>query len=245
MARVRPFAAYRYAGAERDISTLTAPPYDVISPDQRAQLLAGNPHNVVALELPEGPLDPAVPGNRYENGAAAWNAWREQGVLVQDAAPAVYVLEQLTQHDDRAVRRRAFIVEVGLEPFSAGVVLPHERTLPKALGDRFELIRATRANMSQVLGLFDDPNGATDALFAAIAVGEPIATATDADKVELNAEEATPVRRRTRGRQMIPRQVPNAEVERHRAQVAERQEHPDAAGRAQGEDGTERTVDGV
>jgi len=69
--------------------------------------------------------------------------------------------------------------------------------------------------------------------------------ATDADKVELNAEEATPVRRRTRGRQMIPRQVPNAEVERHRAQVAERQEHPDAAGRAQGEDGTERTVDGV
>ncbi|HEY5540558.1 MAG TPA: DUF1015 domain-containing protein, partial [Coriobacteriia bacterium] len=184
MARVRPFAAYRYAGAERDISTLTAPPYDVISPDQRAQLLAGNPHNVVALELPEGPLDPAVPGNRYENGAAAWNAWREQGVLVQDAAPAVYVLEQLTQHDDRAVRRRAFIVEVGLEPFSAGVVLPHERTLPKALGDRFELIRATRANMSQVLGLFDDPNGATDALFAAIAVGEPIATATDADKVE-------------------------------------------------------------
>ena len=184
MARVRPFAAYRYAGAERDISTLTAPPYDVISPDQRAQLLAGNPHNVVALELPEGPLDPAVPGNRYENGAAAWNAWREQGVLVQDAAPAVYVLEQLTQHDDRAVRRRAFIVEVGLEPFSAGVVLPHERTLPKALGDRFELIRATRANLSQVLGLFDDPNGATDALFAAVAVGEPIATAADADKVE-------------------------------------------------------------
>ena len=184
MARVRPFAAYRYAGTERDISTLTAPPYDVISPEQRADLLAGSDHNVVALELPDGPLDPTVPGNRYETGAATWNAWREQGVLVQDAAPAVYVLEQLTPHAGVLVRRRAFIVEVGLEPFSAGVVLPHERTLPKALGDRFELIRSTHANLSQVLGLFDDPDGATDALFDAIAVGEPIATATDADGVQ-------------------------------------------------------------
>jgi uncharacterized protein (DUF1015 family) len=191
MARVRPFAAYRYAGTERDISTLTAPPYDVISPEQRAGLLAGDPHNVVALELPDGPLDPTVPGNRYETGAATWNAWRQQGVLAQDAAPAIYMLEQLTPHGDDIVRRRAFIVEVALEPFSAGVVLPHERTLPKALGDRFELIRTTHANLSQVLGLFDDPDGATDALFDAIAVGDPIATATDADDVESRLWAAT------------------------------------------------------
>ena len=102
-------------------------------------------------------------------------------MLARDEEPAVYVLEQQFSHAGRPVRRRAFIVEVGLEPFSAGVVLPHERTLPKALGDRFELIRATGANLSQVLGLFDDPEAATDVLFDAIAVGEPIATATDAE----------------------------------------------------------------
>jgi uncharacterized protein (DUF1015 family) len=191
MARVRPFAAYRYAGAERDISSLTAPPYDVISPEQRAALLAGNAHNVVALELPDGPLDPTVPGNRYETGAALWNAWREHGVLAQDAAPAVYMLEQMTPHGGELVRRRAFIVEVGLEPFSAGVVLPHERTLPKALGDRFELIRTTHANLSQVLGLFEDPIGATFSLFDAIAAAEPIATATDADDVQSRLWAAT------------------------------------------------------
>ena len=182
MARVRPFAAYRYARSG-DISALTAPPYDVISPDQRAELLTRDAHNVVALELPDGSLDPTVPGNRYEAGAATWNRWRADGVITQDAQPNIYVLEQLTQHTERVVRRRAFIIEVGLEPFSAGVVLPHERTLPKALGDRFELTRATRANLSQVLGLFDDAEAVTDKIFDAIATGDPIATATDADGV--------------------------------------------------------------
>ena len=93
------------------------------------------------------------------------------------------MLEQRFTHEGHPVRRRAFIVEVGLEPFSAGVVLPHERTLPKALGDRFELTKATRANLSQVFGLFDDASHATDELFDAAMVTSPVAEATDADGV--------------------------------------------------------------
>jgi uncharacterized protein (DUF1015 family) len=184
MARVRPFAAFRYGSSERDVSALTAPPYDVISPEQRESLLAIEPHNVVALELPEGALDPAAEHNRYEHGAAIWTAWRDQGVLLKDAEPAIYVLEQRFVHEGRPVRRRAFILEVGLEPFEAGIVLPHERTLPKALGDRFELIKSTAANLSQIFGLFDDESGVTNALFDRATDSEPISTATDADGVE-------------------------------------------------------------
>ncbi|NTW29568.1 MAG: DUF1015 domain-containing protein [Coriobacteriia bacterium] len=183
MARVRPFAAYRYSNAELDISLLAAPPYDVISPAQRESLLARDPHNVVALELPSGATDPAVPGNRYDTGRATWTQWRESGVLDRDAEPTLYVLEQRFVHDGHPVCRRAFIAEVALEPFDAGVVLPHERTLPKALGDRFELIKATGANLSQVFGLFNDPSGSTDVLFDTVTADEPIATATDDDGV--------------------------------------------------------------
>jgi uncharacterized protein (DUF1015 family) len=191
MARVRPFAAFRYGRPERDISAVTAPPYDVISTAQRAALLAADPHNVVALELPEGSDDLNVRHNRYENGAATWAEWRSQGVLVQDLAAAVYVLEQRFSHDGRSVRRRAFILEVGLEPFDAGIVLPHERTLPKALGDRFELIKSTAANLSQVLGLFDDASGETDDLFDQVVSSEPISTAVDADGVRSTLWAAT------------------------------------------------------
>jgi uncharacterized protein (DUF1015 family) len=184
MARVRPFAAYRYVRPERDISAVTAPPYDVISPEQRERLLAADESNVVALELPEGPLDPTVEHNRYENGAATWDDWRARGVIAQDAEPAIYVLEQRFEHAGHPVRRRAFVAEVGLEPFDAGIVLPHERTLPKALGDRFELIKATGANLSQVFGLFDDASGVTDELFDRATAAEPVSTAVDADGVQ-------------------------------------------------------------
>ena len=80
---VRPFRALHYDPAVvGDIGACLSQPYDVISPEQRAQLLAGAEHNVVALELPDGPLDASAPGNRYETGAATWNAWIEAGTLV-------------------------------------------------------------------------------------------------------------------------------------------------------------------
>lgn len=183
MARVQPFAAWRYARPESDISEVIAPPYDVISPTHRAKLAAMDPHNVVGLELPEGPLDPDVAGNRYETGRATWQAWRDTGVLSQDPAPALYVLEQRFTLAGREVRRKALIAEVGIEAFDAGVVIPHERTLPKALGDRFELIRATGANLSQVFGLFEDETCETDEVFARIMASDPFATATDEDGV--------------------------------------------------------------
>ncbi len=150
----------------------------------REELLARDPHNVVGLELPEGAHDPAVPGNRYETGAARWKSWRESGAVVQDEEPTLYVVEQRYELGGTAIKRRAFIAEVGLEPFDAGVVLPHERTLPKALGDRFNLTRACAANFSQVFGLYSDAAGETDELFDRIMATEPVARATDDDGVE-------------------------------------------------------------
>jgi len=184
VAAVHPFRAVRYTLPDgSDLSAVTAPPYDVISPSMRAELLARDAHNVVALELPEGPLDPAVAGNRYETGARTWREWLDTGVIAADASPAVYVLEQRYRHGDTDIARRGFIAAVGLEPFSAGIVLPHERTLPKALGDRLNLTRATAANLSQVFGMFADPAHATDALIAKAMESAPLATATDDDAV--------------------------------------------------------------
>lgn len=184
MARVRPFRAWTYKRSSADVSDLTAPPYDVISPEQREVLLGRSDRNVVALELPEGPLDVDVPGNRYETGARRWDEWTHDGTLAKDDQPTLYVLEQRYLLGEREIRRRAFIAEVGLHAFDEGVVLPHERTLPKALGDRFKLLEATGANLSQVFGLYPDPERVTDAAFAAAMAEEPTMFATDDDGVE-------------------------------------------------------------
>lgn len=180
MAVVRPFRAVRYvrpSGA--DISALAAPPYDVVTSDQRDRLLVADERNVVALELPEGALDPHAPRNRYETGGARWRAWLSDGVLAQDADPAIYVLEQRYAQGAIEISRRGFVVAVDLEPFAAGVVLPHERTLPKAIDDRLNLTRATAANLSQVFGMFADPEHATDALIDKAMSTPALATATD------------------------------------------------------------------
>jgi len=183
VARFRPFKAYTYARSSSDVTDLVAPPYDVISETQRTALLTRNPNNVVALELPEGSLDPAAPENRYATGRQRWRAWRASGVLVRDRVPAVYVLEQRYSHEGREVRRRAFIGELELHAFEEGVVLPHERTLPKALGDRFNLTKACAANFSQVFGLYSDPERVTDRYFEQAMAGRPVMTATDDDGV--------------------------------------------------------------
>lgn len=184
MSLVHPFRAriYRHEPCA-DLSAFTAPPYDVVTPERRTALLAAEPHNVVALELPDGPLDPSVPGNRYENGRAIWNDWHDAGVLVEDDSPAIYIVEQSWEHEGRHIRRRGFVAAVRLHPFSDGVVLPHERTLAQALNDRLELTRATAANLSQVFSLYSDPAGETDGVFDSHMVADPMFTATDADGV--------------------------------------------------------------
>ncbi len=104
-------------------------------------------------------------------------------MLVDDATEAIYVLEQSWEHAGRHVRRRAFIAAVELHAFSEGIVLPHERTLPKHVADRLDLTRTCSANLSQVFSLFSDPAGETDGIFDAAIAGDAMLSATDADGV--------------------------------------------------------------
>jgi uncharacterized protein (DUF1015 family) len=175
MAEIAPLTPLRY-----DLSRLTgglgavvAPPYDVISPAQRAELAARDPHNVVRLILPEGEGD-----TKYANAAELLGRWRSDGVLVRDPEPAFYRYDQTFRAPGQApgatpIRRRGFLALVRLVPFSARIVLPHERTLSGPKEDRLKLFRATRTNLSPGFMLYRDPRGELDApLDAAEAVAE-------------------------------------------------------------------------
>lgn len=65
MPRFEPFQGVRYATTAGVLDDLVAPPYDVISADDRTALVARAEHNAVRLELPaeEGGRD------RYEVAA--------------------------------------------------------------------------------------------------------------------------------------------------------------------------------
>jgi uncharacterized protein (DUF1015 family) len=156
MADVQPFQALHY-DLERvgGLQAVVAPPYDVIDDAQRAELVSRSPHNVVEIDLPRAAGDP------YAHAAELFGRWREEGVLVRDDAPALWALEQdYTGPDGRERTRHGLFARVRVEDYGPGRIRPHERTHPGPKEDRLRLTRATRANLSPIFSLYDDPAGA-------------------------------------------------------------------------------------
>lgn len=155
MPAASPFRALCYAPHLRaSMDRLVAPPYDVLSDEQRRSLADGHPRNVVHLDLPRpsGEVDP------YESAAALLQRWVEDGTLARDARPAFYACEQLYRDPSgREAARRGFFARLTLEPFESGSVIPHERTLDRPRADRQRLLAATRTHLSAVFLLHPDP----------------------------------------------------------------------------------------
>src|SRR5262245_34895867 len=116
MADVTPFRAVRYA---RPTESVTAPPYDIVTPERLAALLAEDPHNVAHLTL----------GGAEEDCGQLFHSWLGEGILVQDDEPAVWQLEQDYEHPDGGTRTvRGVVASLAAEPYETGAVLRHERT---------------------------------------------------------------------------------------------------------------------
>lgn len=149
MAVVQPFRAVRYdEAAAGPLASLVAPPYDVISAEERERLRALSPHNVVRLTLPDS----------EEQAARDLASWSESGVLASDQVPAVWALAQDFVGPDGVARRREGIVaSLRAEPYERGVVLPHERTHEGPKEERLRLLRATRTQLEPIFLLYDGP----------------------------------------------------------------------------------------
>ncbi|PYO89963.1 MAG: hypothetical protein DMD58_07955 [Gemmatimonadetes bacterium] len=105
---VAPFRGERYAAVER-LSSLIAPPYDVIDQAERARYAALAAENIVHVMLPEAP--PGGPdGDRYRLAAERLAGWRAKGVLRRDPQPVLYVLAQdfTLPTGERLTRRGVF-----------------------------------------------------------------------------------------------------------------------------------------
>jgi uncharacterized protein (DUF1015 family) len=147
MADVKRFRAERYDESKAGpLEQLVAPPYDVISPDQRLEYLARSPYNVVHLTLPE---DEQQAGRDIAD-------WRESGVLVRDEKPGYWFLAQEYVGPDGIERTRSGLVaSLRAEPYERGVVLPHERTHSGPKEGRLRVLRATRTQLEPIFLLYE------------------------------------------------------------------------------------------
>lgn len=158
MADVRPFKGLRYSPTAGSMETLVAPPYDVISPEEREELASKNPHNAVYLTLPESQPDDRSKFVKYMRAASRLAEWRREGVLNLEEKPAFYRYRQTFTIPGRTepLERTALITLIKVEPYEKGVVLPHEQTFPKHKEDRLRILEATSAHLECIYGLFED-----------------------------------------------------------------------------------------
>lgn len=177
MAELRPFHAVRYnQNVVGDLTKVVTAPYDIISPDAQRAYYQRSPFNAIRLEF--SVPSPADDGDsHYARAARQYEHWLGEGVLFQEAASALYLYDEVLEHDGEMLTRRGLIAPVRLARWDQRVVLPHEYTLPKPKADRLDLLRATGVQFSPILAMYDD-SGAIGSLLRTAEDQAPIADFT-------------------------------------------------------------------
>ena len=104
MAKVSPFKGLFYRSEQNSHQKLLAPPYDVISPEEKRTLLDRSPHNVVRLVLPES----------FAAARRDFQSWLEQPVFFQDEEPAFYWCRQDYQFNGLPRTGKGLVALLGL-----------------------------------------------------------------------------------------------------------------------------------
>ncbi|HIB03219.1 MAG TPA: DUF1015 domain-containing protein [Candidatus Marinimicrobia bacterium] len=160
MVDIRPFKGYSYTPSNiSDLSSVIAPPYDVISERERADLASRSPVNFIHMTLPAN-YDPARSNpDFYKEAASQWNSWKKNNTVAQTDMPAIWSLRETYENNDgQPVTRFGFLAELSLDDESDRFVLRHEKTHKAPQIDRVRLYEATRANLSPLFFIYqDDP----------------------------------------------------------------------------------------
>ena len=186
MPSVYPFRAAQYRGGSGDLTALVAPPYDVLDAAGKSSLLAKDARNVVGIDLPHTPAKQLGPPEAYAAAGETYRRWLSDGTLTRRAKPALFVYRQTFTHTTgQRVQRSGVACCVETVPFGprdGGGILPHEETFSGPKEDRLALMKATRAQLSPIFGLFADDRGRAHAVVKAVTGrGAADATATTPD----------------------------------------------------------------
>lgn len=159
MAEIHPFRAFRYETNRVRLDQVLTQPYDKITPAMQEKYYEASPYNLIAVEKGRTLPTDTPQSNVYTRAAQTLDEWIAQKILVQDAAPNIYIYSQefLVPGTQTRRTRLGFIALGRVEDYAAQVVFRHERTLSAPKADRIELLRHTRAQTGQLFMLYNDP----------------------------------------------------------------------------------------
>ena len=116
MANIIPFRGFRYHLSDsRVLKKVLAPPYDVITPTQKKELLAADPRNVIRLII-GNPSHERHSSTDYQKAKKTFESWRQNLLLKREDKPAIYVYRQTFTLQGRIFYRTGFVGLSGLTP---------------------------------------------------------------------------------------------------------------------------------
>ncbi len=140
-----------------NLSDVIAPPYDVISPEERRFLLTRSRYNSARLILGDEKQGDYFEDDFYDNTSKLLKQWHEEHILMKREQPGIFFLHQFfTGPDGDRHIRKGFIALMPLAPYGADTVRAHERTHAGPIKDRLRLTEITRTNFSQVFFTYQD-----------------------------------------------------------------------------------------
>ena len=168
--RIKAFEALR--PREDLVEQVASVPYDTVTSEEARQAVAGNPwsflHVIRAeVDLPLG-ADPHA-DDAYEKSRENFVALQDQGVLIREEDPCVYVYRQtMGEHFQVGVVACCHVAD-----YRNHVILQHERTRADKEEDRARHVRTLRANTGPVFLTYRD-DGDVDACVEAVLREQPL-----------------------------------------------------------------------
>src|SRR5208283_3550955 len=179
MANIIPFKVLLYNPEKVSGDDVTAPPYDVITPDYKETLYRKSPYNIVRIDsgkIMEGDTDAS---NKYTRARDLLVQWVKEEILVRDDTPAFYGYEIDYLFSGERKQLKGILALVKIEELGKGIY-PHEETHSKPKADRLNLMKACFANISPIYSLYNSPDKIVSTILRDIHKA-PFISGTDAD----------------------------------------------------------------
>lgn len=179
MAKIKPFKAVVYnQEIIKDLSLVSCPPYDVISPSRQEYFHNISPFNFIHILFGKD-----IPGeDKYKRAGNYFKEWLKNKILIQEEKPAVYFYSQQYTLRGEKKTRLGFIALLGLEDKNTSV-FAHEHTRLEPKEDRLRLIRQVKANLSPIFVIFSDSKRLIQRTYHQYILGKlPLINITDEEK---------------------------------------------------------------
>lgn len=151
MAHILPFKAVRPAESKAEL--LTSRSYESYSPEEKLRVLKHNPFSFLHIINPEDADGNQLKGDLfYSEVRSRYQEFLQDGVLVRDGIPCLYVYE--LQH--KGHRFLGMVCATGCEDYRSNVIRRHEDTLTRRERVFARFLKAVRFNAEPVLMFYPD-----------------------------------------------------------------------------------------